>query len=641
MQSLILAKWVKGEAADRGITVDQDDIDAELKRIKEQSFSSEKEFEKFVEQSKFSPADVQEQVELTLLRDKLEQAVVTKPTVSDDEIEKFYEVNIDSFKQPASRDVRVILNSSQAKAEQAKQALEADDSDASWKKVAKQYSQDQASKDRGGLLEGLTEGQGDPQLEEQAFSAAEGEIVGPFKTDRGWYVIEVTRDQPGDDAAARRRRAPRSSSSSSPPSSSRSPPTSRPTSSTSGRRGPICAPEETIELCSNFVAARGRAGPGPADAAGRDLPTQPIEPGHVDDLDRRLRAAGPAAGPAAAADAAPRRRPPAGAVPLGPNGAPDRRRAADRRAADHAAPPPTPSRRHRAGRPRRPDPPMSSDDARAAAGADAIAELDAITRRLRRECPWDRAQDERSIVPHTVEEAYELADAAAAGRRREAPRRARRRPLPGPLPRAAARGARAPATCAAVAANTTAKLIRRHPHVFGEVEVAGTDEVRSQLGPDQARAGGARRRGAVRRRAREPARPPLRPQAPAPRRLRRPAGPGRRRATRRSSGSRPPSRSSRDRARAAADPEQREPGRARRRRGGGRTAAAGRGGRGADRPRRSGAEPAAGGGRAAGRRRGDLRRRSPTAARRTGRGIEAMRDRLPSQEICGLLGERA
>jgi XTP/dITP diphosphohydrolase/tetrapyrrole methylase family protein/MazG family protein/ATP diphosphatase len=43
---------------------------------------------------------------------------------------------------------------------------------------------------------------------------------------------------------------------------------------------------------------------------------------------------------------------------------------------------------------------------------EALARLDAITRRLRRECPWDREQDERTIVPHTVEEAYELADAA-------------------------------------------------------------------------------------------------------------------------------------------------------------------------------------------------------------------------------------
>ena len=39
----------------------------------------------------------------------------------------------------------------------------------------------------------------------------------------------------------------------------------------------------------------------------------------------------------------------------------------------------------------------------------ALERLDEITRRLRRECPWDREQDARSIVPHTVEEAGERA----------------------------------------------------------------------------------------------------------------------------------------------------------------------------------------------------------------------------------------
>jgi MazG family protein len=42
---------------------------------------------------------------------------------------------------------------------------------------------------------------------------------------------------------------------------------------------------------------------------------------------------------------------------------------------------------------------------------DALREL---TRRLRAECPWDREQTARTIVPHTVEEAYEVADAALA-----------------------------------------------------------------------------------------------------------------------------------------------------------------------------------------------------------------------------------
>ena len=97
--------------------------------------------------------------------------------------------------------------------------------------------------------------------------------------------------------------------------------------------------------------------------------------------------------------------------------------------------------------------------------AAALARLDEITRRLRVECPWDREQDERSIVPHTVEEAYELADAAAQGDDEK---------LADELGDVLfqvyflsllleERGA---GSLAAVAEGTSEKLIRRHPHVF-------------------------------------------------------------------------------------------------------------------------------------------------------------------------------
>jgi MazG family protein len=101
-----------------------------------------------------------------------------------------------------------------------------------------------------------------------------------------------------------------------------------------------------------------------------------------------------------------------------------------------------------------------------AAAAQALLNLDEVTRRLRRDCPWDRAQDERSIVPHTVEEAYELADAAHAG---------------DPAKMLDELGdvlfqvyflsllleERDEGDLAQVADGVTAKLIRRHPHVFG------------------------------------------------------------------------------------------------------------------------------------------------------------------------------
>jgi nucleoside triphosphate diphosphatase len=108
--------------------------------------------------------------------------------------------------------------------------------------------------------------------------------------------------------------------------------------------------------------------------------------------------------------------------------------------------------------------------------AHALTELDEITRRLRRECPWDREQNERSIVPHTVEEAYELADAAE--RRDDAK-------LLDELGDVLfqvhflsllleERGA---GDLAQVAGHVTQKLIRRHPHIFGETEVRDAAEV--------------------------------------------------------------------------------------------------------------------------------------------------------------------
>jgi MazG family protein len=112
----------------------------------------------------------------------------------------------------------------------------------------------------------------------------------------------------------------------------------------------------------------------------------------------------------------------------------------------------------------------------AAAAAKAIVALDELTRRLRVECPWDREQDERTIVPHTLEEAYELADAA---QRRD----------DGKLLDELGdvlfqvhflsllleeRGA---GSLGDVAEHVRQKLIRRHPHVFGETEVANAGEV--------------------------------------------------------------------------------------------------------------------------------------------------------------------
>jgi hypothetical protein len=120
-----------------------------------------------------------------------------EPSVSDSEIEDVYEASKAQFEQPETRDVRQIVNRDQAKLERARALLSRDDSPASWKKVAARFSTDKATKDTGGLRRGVAQGQGDP-AEEQIFSAAEGELVGPFEAQGGSYLIQVGKITPAE-----------------------------------------------------------------------------------------------------------------------------------------------------------------------------------------------------------------------------------------------------------------------------------------------------------------------------------------------------------------------------------------------------------------------------------------------------------
>src|ERR671931_1326832 len=111
--------------------------------------------------------------------------------------------------------------------------------------------------------------------------------------------------------------------------------------------------------------------------------------------------------------------------------------------------------------------------------ADALLELQGLTERLRRDCPWDREQTARTIVPHTVEEAYEVADAAMA------PDDAKLADELGDLLfqvyfLALLLGEKGGADLEVVARAVHAKLVRRHPHVFGDAEARTAGRVRER-----------------------------------------------------------------------------------------------------------------------------------------------------------------
>jgi MazG family protein len=109
--------------------------------------------------------------------------------------------------------------------------------------------------------------------------------------------------------------------------------------------------------------------------------------------------------------------------------------------------------------------------------AEALVELQELTERLRRECPWDREQTAKTIVPHTVEEAYEVADAALAGDD------AKLLDEVGDLLfqsyfLALLLQERGTGDLEAAARAVHAKLVVRHPHVFGDEEASTAGRVR-------------------------------------------------------------------------------------------------------------------------------------------------------------------
>ncbi len=112
---------------------------------------------------------------------------------------------------------------------------------------------------------------------------------------------------------------------------------------------------------------------------------------------------------------------------------------------------------------------------------DALARLRAIVHRLRAPggCPWDREQTHESLIPHVLEEAYEVVDAIRSGD-------------PDLICEELGDLLLQPVLHAEIAAETgrfdldrmadclSDKLIRRHPHVFGEAAVADSGEVLTQ-----------------------------------------------------------------------------------------------------------------------------------------------------------------
>jgi foldase protein PrsA len=180
-------EWeLEGEAM--GVKVTDQEIETELDKLKQQYFQGdEQKYSAELAKQGLTDEDVRNELRTRILTNKIYEAVTKKVTVSDADIKAYYDKNPTQYQQPASREVRHILVKTEALAQKLHDQIQGG---ADFAKLAKKYTQDQASKADGGKFTAF-KGRTVEPFDEFVFSAKMGELSDPIKTEFGWHIIEV------------------------------------------------------------------------------------------------------------------------------------------------------------------------------------------------------------------------------------------------------------------------------------------------------------------------------------------------------------------------------------------------------------------------------------------------------------------
>ena len=188
LNQMVQQALVDQYARDKKIDVSQDDINKREDEIRKRYPPGQ--FDQMVKQQGLTEQDVQQILRSSLV---LEKAVGPQVHVSEADIKAYFDKNHAQFDKPEQVKARHILV---ADPNTAKQVLAKLKSGGSWDQLAKQYSTDPSSKDKGGDLGYFGRGQMVPQFQDAAFNAKVGQIVGPVKSPFGYHIIQVTDKKP-------------------------------------------------------------------------------------------------------------------------------------------------------------------------------------------------------------------------------------------------------------------------------------------------------------------------------------------------------------------------------------------------------------------------------------------------------------
>ena len=188
VKGLVEQKEWELEAEAMGIQVTDQEIETQLNQVKEQNgLTDEQKYQAELAKAGITDSQVRDQVRFSILTNKIYEAVTKKVTVSDADIQAYYDKNPTKYQQPASREVRHILVKDEALAQKLHDQIQGG---ADFAALAKKYTQDTASKADGGKFTAF-KGRTVQPFDDFVFSAKTGELSDPIKTEFGWHLIET------------------------------------------------------------------------------------------------------------------------------------------------------------------------------------------------------------------------------------------------------------------------------------------------------------------------------------------------------------------------------------------------------------------------------------------------------------------
>lgn len=194
-KTMVLEELQQQEAERRSITVSKSEVDDELLAMAEDSFLGDlpRMLEEFAGRG-ISEAELRKVTSAKLIDEKLKADVRKDISVSELDVQNYYEKNRKQYDQPELRQTREVIADSQVVALEAVRRVRAGES---FIEVAKQLSVDPSAVKNGGNMGLVTQGKLSPELDSVLFNMSVGQISDPINVADKWYVLTVEAIQPG------------------------------------------------------------------------------------------------------------------------------------------------------------------------------------------------------------------------------------------------------------------------------------------------------------------------------------------------------------------------------------------------------------------------------------------------------------